>query len=143
VPVTLGDAQEIVNAQRRYAKPVAIYTPDADAVHEASKIAAEFNGIKFILLNMGGDDWHAAVTAAKRYLNIYVEISGSLDSDKVAHAATVLTPRKLLYGSAMPYSDPELVAGMIDDAPTLTAADRSRVYSQNAAGLFSIQRDDD
>lgn len=142
-PVTLGDASEIVNAQRRYAKPVAIYAPDAEAVHEASKIAAEFTGIKFILLSMGGDDWHVAVTAAKRYLNIYLELSGSLDTDKVLHASTVLTARKLLYGSALPYSDPELVAAMIDDASTLTASDRNRVYSQNAESLFSIQADTD
>jgi len=142
-PVTLSDAQELVNAQRRYAKPIAIYTPDAEAVHEASKIAAEFTGIKFILLNMGGDDWHAAVTAAKRNLNIYLELSGSLDTDKVSHASTVLTPRKLLYGSALPYSNPELIAAMIDDAATLTASDRNRVYYQNAESLFSVQPETD
>jgi len=142
-PVTLSDASELVNAQRRYAKPIAIYTPDAEAVHEAAKIAAEFTGIKFIFLNMGGDNWHLAVTAAKRQLNIYLELSGSLDTDKVAHASTVVTARKLLYGSNLPYSDPELVAGMIDDAVTLTASDRNRIYYQNAAALFSVQTDAD
>jgi predicted TIM-barrel fold metal-dependent hydrolase len=88
---------------------------------------------------MGGDDWHVAVNAAKRHLNIYLEMSGSLDSDKVTHASTVITPRKLLYGSALPYSDPELTAGLIDESPTLTVGDRARIYYQNAAMLFGVQ----
>lgn len=138
-PVTLEDASEVINSQRRYTKPVAIHTPDAEAVHEAARIAAEFTGIKFVLLGMGGDDWHAAVTAAKSRLNIYLELSGSLDTDKVSQASTVITARKLLYGSSLPSSDPELIAGLIDDATTLTASDRMRIFSQNSAALFNPQ----
>ena len=138
-PVTLGDSRDILNAQRRYTKPMAIDTPNADAVHEARVIAEAFPTMKFIFLGMGGDEWHAAVAAAKQYLNIYLEISGSLDSDKIAHASAVLTPRKLLYGSRLPYSDPQITIGLVEDAVTLTSADRNRIYSQNAAAVFNAQ----
>ncbi|MCW3061089.1 MAG: putative metal-dependent hydrolase of the TIM-barrel fold, partial [Capsulimonas sp.] len=78
-PVTLSDSREILNAQRRYTKPMAIHAPNAAAVHAAREIAAEFPSMKFVLLGMGGDSWHAAVAAAKQNLNIYLEISGSMD----------------------------------------------------------------
>ncbi|MGO8671074.1 MAG: amidohydrolase family protein [Capsulimonadaceae bacterium] len=140
-PVNLGASRDILNAQRRYAKPMAVYTPDAEAVHAVREIAAEFSAMKFILLSMGGNDWHYAVAAAKQHVNLYLEISGSLDADKVAYAATVVTARKLLYGSCMPYSDPQLTIGLVEEASTLTTTDRARVYAQNALALFASQRE--
>ncbi|BDI31834.1 hypothetical protein CCAX7_38850 [Capsulimonas corticalis] len=142
-PVTLNDSREILNAQRRYTKPMAIHTPNAAAVHAAREIAVEFPSMKFILLGMGGESWHGAVAAAKQHLNIYLEISGSLDSDKITQAAAALTPRKLLFGSGLPYSDPQLTIGLVEDASALTAADRARIFSQNAVLLFNAQTDDE
>ena len=141
VPVTLADSREILNAQRRFMKPMAIHVPNAEAAIAIHEIAAEFPSMKFILLTMGGEDWHTAVAAAKRYVNLYLEISGPLDSDKVAYATSVLTPRKVLYGSCLPYSDPQLTMGLVDETRTLTAQDRNRVYYQNAQQLFIVERD--
>jgi predicted TIM-barrel fold metal-dependent hydrolase len=141
LPVNLADARDILNAQRRYAKPMAIHAPDAAAVLAVREIAAEFPSMKFVLMTMGGDDWHYAVVAAKQHVNLYLEISGSLDSDKIDHATSVLTARKLLYGSGLPYDDPQLTIGLVEDAGTLTVHDRGRIYSQNALGLYSTQRD--
>jgi predicted TIM-barrel fold metal-dependent hydrolase len=141
VPVTLADARDILNAQRRFAKPMAIHVPNAEAAIAIHEIAAEFPAMKFILLTMGGEDWHSAVAAAKQHVNLYLEISGPLDSDKIAYATSVLTPRKILYGSSLPLSDPQLTMGLIDEAATLTAMDRNRVYYQNAHQLFIIQRE--
>lgn len=141
MPVTLADARDIINAQRRYAKPLAIHVPDAEAVAAAREIAAEFPAMKLILLTMGGDDWHSAVAAAKQYINIYLEISGSTDSDKIDEAAATITPRKLVYGSGLPYNDPNLTIGLVEDAKTLTTMDKGRVYYQNAISLFNAQQD--
>lgn len=141
-PVTLSDARDILNAQRRYAKPMAIHVSDSEAAHAAREIAAEFPTMKFVLLQMGGDDWHAAVAAAKQHLNIYLEISGSLDSDKVSHAAETLTARKLLYGSGLPHADPALTFGLLEEAVTLTSGDRRRVLFDNAQALFNAAHAD-
>ncbi len=142
-PVTLEDAREILNAQRRYAKPVALPVPDADAVHQARLIAAEFSAMKFIFLGMGGEDWRAATAVAKRHLNIYLEISGSLDTDKIAQASSVITPRKLLYGSGLPGGSPELTLALVESAPTLTRPDRNRILSENAVALLRTQVEED
>ena len=138
-PVTLEDAREILNAQRRYTKPVALLVPDAEAVHQARLIAAEFPAMKFVFLGMGGEDWRAATAAAKKHLNIYLEISGSLDTDKIAQASSVVTARKLLYGSGLPSGSPELTLALVESAPTLTRPDRNRIYSENAIALLRTQ----
>lgn len=135
-PVILEDAREILNAQRRYAKPVALHVPDADAVHAGREIAAAFPAMKFLWLAMGGDDWRSAVAVAKQHLNIYLEISGSLDADKIAFASSVLTPRKLVYGSGQPQADPALPRALVETSPTLTRPDRNRILSENAVALL-------
>ena len=135
-PVLLEDAREILNAQRRYAKPVAIAVPDGDAVHAARQIAAEFPSMRFVFLSMGGEDWRLATMVAKQHLNVYLEISGSLDTDKIAHASSVVTPRKLLFGSGLPHTSPELMRALVESAPTLTRPDRSRILSENAVALL-------
>ena len=138
-PVTVDHAREILNAQRRFTKPMAIHVADADGIQAARAIAEEFPSMKFLLLTMGGEDWRTAVAAAKRYLNLYLELSGSLDADKVAHAAASLTPRKLIYGSGAPYRDPELGLALVNEATGLTGFDRTRILSQNAQALFNAQ----
>lgn len=138
-PVTIDHAREILNAQRRYTKPIAIHVPDADAVYAVRGIATEFPAMKFLLLTMGGEDWRTAVAAAKQHLNLYLELSGSLDADKVAHAAATLTPRKLLYGSGLPHRDPELGLALVAEAAGLTTFDRARILSQNAQALFNAE----
>jgi predicted TIM-barrel fold metal-dependent hydrolase len=142
-PVLLDDVRDLINAQRRFFKPVAIHTPDADAVHAAREIAAEFPTMKFLLLGMGGDFWTSAISAAKQTMNLYLEVSGSLDSDKIAHAAATLTPRKLIFGSSMPHQDISLTVGLVEDAPALTQADRSRIFYHNALSLFNTKNDPD
>ena len=135
-PVTLEDAREILNAQRRYAKPVAIHVPDGEAILAAREIAGAFTAMKFVFLGMGGDDWRTAVRVAKQHLNVYLEISGSLDSDKIAQASAVLTPRKLLFGSGLPHGSPALPLALVETDPTLTRPDRSRILSENAVALL-------
>jgi predicted TIM-barrel fold metal-dependent hydrolase len=138
-PVTVDAAREIFNAHRRYAKPMAIHVPDADAVRAVRGIVSEFPAMKVLLLTMGGEEWRAAVAAAKQHLNIYLEVSGSIDADKIAHASAVLTPRKLLFGSGLPDRDPELTLGLVAEAAGLTASDRARILSSNAQAFFNAQ----
>ena len=142
-PVTLEDAREILNAQRRYATPVALPVHDAEAVHQARLIAAEFPAMKFVFLTMGGEDWRMAVAAAKKHLNIYLEISGSLDTDKIAQASAAVTPRKLLYGSGLPGGSPELTLALVESAPTLARPDRNRILAENAVALLRTQVQED
>jgi len=110
-------------------------------VHAATRIATEFPAMRFLLLGMGGDDWRAAVAAAHHHLNIFLELSGSLDADKVSLASASLTPRKLLYGSGAPRRDPAQAQALVADAAGLTASDRSRILSLNAGAFLNVQSD--
>ena len=118
---------------------MAISVPDAEAVHAARLIAAEFPSMRFVFLGMGGEDWRVAVAVAKQHLNVYLEVSGSLDTDKIAHASSVVTARKLLYGSGLPHGSPDLTRALVESAPTLTRPDRSRILSENAVALLRTQ----
>ena len=100
------------------------------------QIAAEFPTMRFVLFGMGGEDWRTATAVAKQHLNVYLEISGSLDTDKIAHASSVVTPRKLIYGSGLPSGSPELTRALVESAPTLTRPDRNRILSENAVALL-------
>jgi predicted TIM-barrel fold metal-dependent hydrolase len=92
---------------------------------------------------MGGEDWRAAVEAAKACVNLYLEISGSLDAEKIAHAASVISSRRLIFGSSLPFADPSLFVGLVEEAGVLTASDRKRIYFENALGLFKIEAEEE
>ena len=76
-------------------------------------------------------------------MNVYLELSGSLDTDKIAQASSVVTPRKLLYGSGLPGRSPELTLALVESAPTLTRPDRNRILSENAVALLRTQVEED
>ncbi len=97
--------------------------------------------MRFLLLGMGGDDWRMAVAAAHRHLNIFLELSGSLDTDKVSAASAALTPRKLLYGSGAPRRDPAQAQALVSSADGLTNSDRNRILSLNAGAFLNVQAD--
>jgi predicted TIM-barrel fold metal-dependent hydrolase len=139
VPVKLAEARDIINAGRRYTKPILIYVDSREGVIEAANIAEEFEQLRFILLNMGGEDWRFAVNAARRHINIFLEISGTFDAEKITHAAASISPRKLLFGSGIPFTDPNLYEGMLKEAPTLSASERKRVEFDNALSAFNIE----
>jgi hypothetical protein len=136
--VSLSRARDIVNAQRRYVKPVALMPQGTDEVVAATAIAEEFNQIKFIWLGMGGDGWRAAIDSAKKCLNVHLEISGNLDAEKIAYAVTSISARRLHFGSALPFGDPSIYKGMVDECDILTTSDRNRIFLDNSLALFQI-----
>jgi predicted TIM-barrel fold metal-dependent hydrolase len=138
-PVLLAETKDLINGARRYGKPILVYVEDREGVRALREIATEFDQMKFVLLNMAGDDWRAAVLAAKNHPNIMLDISGTLDAEKIDHAATQISARKIAFGSAMPYADPNLYTGMISEAATVSQLDRKRIMYMNALSLFSIE----
>ncbi len=137
-PVLLSEARDILNAQRRFAKPMLIYVEDREGVNAARDIATEFNQMKFILLNMAGHDWRYAVALARSHPNVALDMSGTLDADKYSFAASVVSPRKLMFGSGQPYADPSLFLSMLNDAALISELDRKRITHQNALAWFNI-----
>ncbi len=138
-PVSLDQCDEILNAHRRFGKPVLLDTEDRESVLAAAEIAKAFPGIKFVLLSMGGSAWRTCVALAERQLNLVLEISGNLCTDKVILGAETVGAHRMVYGSNMPFSDPSATIGLMDDAG-LSDTDKRLIMVGTAAKVFGWTR---
>ena len=133
--VTPAEAQEILNAHRRFAKPVYVHTFDSPSLLAADEMAREFSGMKFVLLSMGGDEWRMATVLAERTLNLVLEVSGSFSPDKIKFAAEHIGSHRIVYGSGLPYTDPSAVIGLVEDAD-ISDSDKRNIFELSARRLF-------
>jgi predicted TIM-barrel fold metal-dependent hydrolase len=130
-------ADEVLNACRRFQKPIMIKTPNAACVEAALHLAGTYNMHKFVLIGMGGTDWRTGIAAAHQAPNILLETSGVLDRAKVPAAIEVLGTHRVLFGSGMPHLDPAAALGLLEDSD-IPAGDRRRILYDNAARLFNL-----
>jgi predicted TIM-barrel fold metal-dependent hydrolase len=137
VPLHPLVADEVLNACRRYQKPIFIPTPNAACVETALHLAKTYTMHKFILLGMGGSDWRTAIAAAQQAANISLEMSGSLDRAKVPAAIEALGSHRLLFGSGLPALDPVAALGLLDDGD-VRPNDRRRILVDNAEKVFGL-----
>ncbi len=141
-PVTLRQSGELLNAYRRFAKPLLIAAPTAEAMLHVADIAREMGTTRVIASGMGGDEWREAVEIAVKPLNLYLDISGALCAEKVDYAIAHLHgARKLLFASGAPHTDPAAVIGLLDDLD-LSPDDRARILANNALRLFNLDNKD-
>lgn len=131
-------ADDLLNAYRRYAKPLFIHCPNTGAARVALEIAKAFPAIRFVLLGMGGEDWKAAISAAHSATNIYLETSGLLDRAKLPAAVEAIGAHRILFGSGMPRMDPAAALGLIEDSNLGTEAKR-RILGVNARKLLGLE----
>jgi predicted TIM-barrel fold metal-dependent hydrolase len=134
--VTLAEGDELLNAHRRFIKPVFLNVPNKEALMAANDIAKTFPIMKFVLLGMGGDDWRMATILAEKTLNLVLEISGSFSPDKIKFAVDHIGSHRLVYGSGLPYVDPASVIGLVQDAE-ISDSDKKNVFEGTARRLFS------
>lgn len=137
--VTLADAQEILNAHRRFIKPVFLHVRDRAALLAANEMAKAFGAMKFVLLGMGGDDWRMATVIAEQTLNMVLEVSGSFSPDKIKFAVEHIGSHRLVFGSGLPYTDPACVIGLVEDAE-ISDTDKANILYSTARRLFGWQQ---
>lgn len=130
-------ADEVLNACRRYQKPVFLYTPNAACVEVGLHLAKTYNMHKFIFLGMGGADWRTGIAAAHQSVNIHLEISGAMDRTKVPAAIETIGSHRILFGSGLPQLDPVAIMGLLEDSG-VSAFDQRRIVHDNAAKLFNL-----
>lgn len=134
-PVTLDECSDILNAFRRYAKVVMVEASSREGVLAAEEIARAFGGLKFVLLSMGGTAWRTAIDVADRTLNLVLEVSGSLNPDKIRLAVDRVGAHRMVFGSNMPIYDPAVTVGLVDGAD-ITDADKRMIFEGTAKRLF-------
>jgi predicted TIM-barrel fold metal-dependent hydrolase len=130
-------ADEVLNACRRFQKPIFITTPNAQCVEVGLHLAKTYNMHKFIFLGMGGLQWRTAIAAAHQSVNIFLETSGPLDRNKLKAAVEALGPHRVMFGSGMPRMDPAAAMGLLNDSG-IAAGELRRILFDNAAKLFNL-----
>ncbi len=139
-PVTKIVADEIINAYRRYSKPLFLYTPNAAYVQAALEIARGYPALKVVFLGMGGADWRTAIVAAHTSTNVMLETSGALDRAKLPAAVEAIGAHRILFGSGTPRVDAAAAAGLIEDS-ALSDDARRKILIDNARRLFRLDAD--
>lgn len=133
--VTLEEGEEILNAHRRFVKPVFLHTFDRDSVHCANEMAKAFPIMKFVLLSMGMDEWRLATVLAERTLNLVLEVSGSFSPDKIKFVVEHIGSHRMVYGSGLPYCDPAAVIALVQDAD-ISDLDKKNIFENTAKKMF-------
>jgi hypothetical protein len=137
VPLQPLVADELLNACRRYQKPVMLHTPNADCVGAGLHLAKTYNMHKFIFLGMGGADWRTGIAAAHQSVNIHLETSGALDRAKLPAAIEAIGSHRILFGSGMPRLDPVASLGLVEDSG-ISVVEQRRILGENAAKMFNL-----
>ena len=132
----VDDYREILNAYRRFSNPVFVYTPHAEAVVAAQQIAREFGTMKFVFGSMGGNQWKSVMTDDK-LLNVYLEISGSFDAEKIEEAVELFGAHKVLLGSDLPFSDTGSMLALVKSSSVSKEA-MDKILGGTAKTLFKL-----
>lgn len=137
-PVNSPGTKEILNAARRYGKPVLVHTYSPADCTAMGEIAAEFTTLKFIMGHMGGPDWRPALDAASELLNLYLEPCCSFaERDKIKEAYDAVGAKRVLFGSDLMLINPAFVAGMVMGAD-IPDRDKERIMYTNAKEAFDL-----
>jgi predicted TIM-barrel fold metal-dependent hydrolase len=136
-PVGKAAADEVLNAYRRFGKPVFLLTPHGECADAALEIARGYGMLKVILLGMGGDDWRRGIAVADAATNVLVETSGSPDGAKLPAAVEALGVHRVVFGSGFPHVDPAVGLAALD-AAGLSVEARRRIAGENARRVFEL-----
>lgn len=100
-------------------------------------LARDFPQAKLIIGHMGFGMFYDAMCMARRYPNLYIDVSLQGGHAFLA-ACEEVGPGKLIYGSDAPYASPGSMKRIIEDSP-LSAADKAQVLGGNAARLLKLE----
>jgi predicted TIM-barrel fold metal-dependent hydrolase len=132
--------REMLNAYRRYTKPLLVDVPDEHAVLQLEALASEFTGLKILVAGAGGEGWQSAILAAKRCVNLFLEpFSGGSHQGKLEAMVEALGPHRVLFASHYPERNPGSALGLLMDSK-LSDGEKQAVFSGNATRLFGLGR---
>jgi uncharacterized protein len=139
-PLDSSATREVVNAFRRYSKPLLVHVWGTQQVRALEALASEAPTVKMIVAHAGGDAFAECLAVATRCLNLLLEpFTGGSELGKVEEAVGKLGAHRVLFGTNFPRLNPGVALGMLADAP-LTESDRALILGGNAAKLFQLGR---
>jgi predicted TIM-barrel fold metal-dependent hydrolase len=139
-PLHSEGTREIVNAYRRYQKPLLAHVWGEASVRDLELLAKECPNVRMIAAHAGGDAWAACLALAVRQLNIYLEpCSGGAERDKIEEGVARLGAHRLLFATHFPTLNPGVALGMVADA-RISDHDKSLILGGNATKFFNLDR---
>jgi predicted TIM-barrel fold metal-dependent hydrolase len=135
--VMLQGGREVLNALRRYSRPVLLTYSSPATLHAALDAAREFNTLKFLLSPQTEYMTAITVPAMKEVINtVFLPVAAYAERDVVAHAVHVLGERRIAWASDWGRFHPAAALGMIRDS-ALSGPQRERVGYRNARDLIA------
>jgi len=134
--LTTQGGREVLNALRRFSKPVLVEVDSAMTMDAAIQVAREFPTMKFFISPQSEDLTRVAVPAMKEVVNtLFLPVAAFAERDIVAQATQILGDRRVVWCSSWGRFHPIVAMGMIRDS-ALSASQRERVGSRNARDVL-------
>lgn len=139
-PLDSAATRELVNAYRRYAKPLLVHAWGTAQVRALEALATEAPTVKMIVAHAGGDAFAECLALASKCLNLTLEpFTGGADLGKIEEAVAKIGAHRVVFGTNFPTLNPGVALGMLSDA-RVTDAERAQILAGNAAKLFQLGR---
>jgi hypothetical protein len=135
--ISTAGGREILNALRRYSRPVLVTVSSPATLEAAIHAAQEFSTLKFLISPQDEYLTRVTVPAMKEAINcVFLPVAAFAEKDVVASAVGLLGERRVAWGSSWGRFAPAAALGMIRDS-ALTAPQRERVGLRNARDILS------
>lgn len=134
--LTSAGGREVLNALRRYSKPVLVTVSSPATLEAAIHAAREFSTLKFLISPQDEHLTPVAVPAMKEAINcVFLPVAAFAERDVIAMAVGVLGERRVAWASDWGRFAPSAALGMIRDC-ALGALSRERVGLRNARDIL-------
>jgi uncharacterized protein len=139
-PLDSAPTCEVVNAFRRYSKPLLVHVRGTAQVRALEALAAEAPTVKMIVAHAGGEAFAECLALASRQLNLVLEpFTGGAELGKVEEAVAKIGAHRVVFGTGYPCLNPGVALGLLADA-RISDTERAQILGGNAAKLFGIGR---
>ncbi|HEX9996943.1 MAG TPA: amidohydrolase family protein [Abditibacterium sp.] len=135
--LSTAGGREVLNALRRYSRPVLISVSSPATLAAAVHAAREFSTLKFLISPQDEYLTRVAATAIKEAVNcVFLPVAAFAERDVIATAIAILGERRVAWASDWGRYVPAAALGMIRDS-ALTGPQRERVGLRNAREILA------
>lgn len=135
--VTTAGGREVLNALRRYSRPVLLSVSSPATLEAAIGAAREFSTLRFLIAPQSEYLTRVAVPAMKEAVNsVFLPLAAYAERDVIAMAVQTLGDRRVAWASDWGRCVPAAALGMIRDS-ALSGPQRDRVGLRNAREILS------
>lgn len=139
-PLDSEATREVLNAFRRYSRPLLVHVWGAAQVRALAVLVAEAPTVKFIVAHAGGDAFAECLALATHQLNLVLEpFTGGSERGRVEEAVEKIGAHRIVFGTNFPHLNPGVALGMLADA-RISDQDRAQILERTAAKLFQLGR---